>query len=43
MLEVTPSKTKNDRGVVYVETRGLNQKGELVLTLRRRVLIPRRP
>jgi itaconyl-CoA hydratase len=43
VLESTPSKTKNDRGVVYVETRGLNQNGEQVLHLRRRVLIPRRP
>ena len=30
VLEVTPSKTKSDRGVVYVETRGLNQRGEEV-------------
>jgi acyl dehydratase len=43
VLEVTPSKSKNDRGVVYVETRGLNQDGTQVLHLRRRVLIPRRP
>ena len=43
ILEVTPSKSKADRGVVYVETRALNQKGERVLSLRRRVLIPRRP
>jgi acyl dehydratase len=43
ILEVTPSKTKQDRGVVYVETRGVNQKGEVVLTLRRRVLVARRP
>ena len=43
VIEVTPSKTKSDRGVVYVETRGLNQKGEVVLILRRRVLVPRRP
>jgi itaconyl-CoA hydratase len=43
VLEVTPSATKHDRGVVYVETHGLNQKGEQVLTLRRRVLVPRRP
>jgi acyl dehydratase len=42
ILEVTPSKSKNDRGVVYVETRGVNQDGEQVLHLRRRVLIPRR-
>jgi itaconyl-CoA hydratase len=43
VLEVRPSKSKPDRGVVYVETRGLNQNGEQVLTLRRKVLIPRRP
>ena len=43
VLEVTPSTSKPDRGVVYVETHGLNQKGEQVLTLRRRVLVPRRP
>lgn len=43
VLEVTPSKTKSDRGVLYVETRGLNQKGEVILLLRRKVLVPRRP
>src|SRR4029077_20827604 len=43
VLEVTPATTKNDRGVVTVETRAVNQKGERVLSLRRRVLIPRRP
>src|SRR5881628_2693984 len=43
ILEVAPSTTKTDRGVVYVETRAVNQRGERVLSLRRRVLIPRRP
>ncbi len=43
ILEVTPSKSKSDRGVVYVETRGVNQDGAVVLTLRRRVLVARRP
>jgi itaconyl-CoA hydratase len=43
VLEVTPSSSKPDRGIVYVETHGINQKGEQVLTLRRRVLVPRRP
>ncbi|MGH7840750.1 MAG: MaoC family dehydratase [Candidatus Binataceae bacterium] len=43
ILELTPSSSKADRGVVYVETRGLNQRGEVVLTLRRRVLVARRP
>jgi acyl dehydratase len=43
ILEVTPSRSKADRGVVYVETRAVNQNGEQVLSLRRRVLVPRRP
>lgn len=43
VLEVTPSSTKSDRGIVYVETRAVNQRGETVLSLRRRVMIPRRP
>lgn len=33
------SKSKNDRGVVYVETIGYNQKGENVLSFRRNVLV----
>jgi acyl dehydratase len=43
VLSVTPSQTKADRGVLYVETRGLNQDGTEVLILRRKVLVPRRP
>ncbi len=43
ILEVTPSQSKSDRGVVYVETHGVNQEGAVVLTLRRRVLVARRP
>lgn len=43
VLSVTPSQTKSDRGVLYVETRGLNQDGNEVLILRRKVLLPRRP
>ncbi len=43
VLEIIPSKAKNDRGIVYVETRSWNQKSEPVLSLRRRILIPRRP
>jgi itaconyl-CoA hydratase len=43
VLEVTPSSSKSDRGIIYVETHGLNQNGDQVLTLRRRVLVPRRP
>jgi acyl dehydratase len=43
ILEVRESQSKPDRGVVYMETRGLNQRGEVVLTLRRRFLVPKRP
>lgn len=43
VLEITPSKSREDRGIVYVETRAWNQKSEKVLSLRRRVLVPRKP
>jgi acyl dehydratase len=43
VLAVTPSESKPDRGVVYVDTVAENQKGEPVLRFRRKVLIPRRP
>ncbi len=43
ILEVTPSRSKPDRGVVYVESTAHNQRGEKVLTLRRRFLVPKRP
>lgn len=42
VLEVTPSRTKADRGVVYVETRGYNQHGVVVCTFRRKVLVAAR-
>lgn len=43
VLDKRESESKSDRGIVYVETRGFNQRGETVLTLRRRVLVPKRP
>lgn len=39
ILGVRESKTKKDRGIVYVETRAYNQKNELVLTFRRNILV----
>jgi acyl dehydratase len=36
------TKSRNDRGIVYVETRAFNQKDERVLSFRRRVLVPKR-
>jgi acyl dehydratase len=43
IIEKHESKTKPDRGVIYVETKAFNQKKELVLTLKRRVLVPKQP
>jgi len=43
ILEKTESKYKPDRGIVYLETRTWNQRDERVLSLRRRVLTPKRP
>jgi acyl dehydratase len=43
VIEKTESKSKPDRGIVRVETRAFNQRGETVLTFRRRVLIPKSP
>jgi acyl dehydratase len=40
VLNVRLSTSKPDRGIVYVETRGFNQRNERILTFRRRVLIP---
>jgi len=42
VLDKRESESKSDRGVVRVETRVRNQRGETVLTFRRRVLVPRK-
>ena len=42
ILEVIESRSRADRGTVYMESRAFNQRGEKVLTLRRRFLVPRR-
>ncbi len=39
ILEVRESRSRPDRGLVYLESRGINQKDEKVLTLRRRFLV----
>lgn len=41
ILEKRESKSKPDRGIVYVETKAYNQKHELVLSFRRHILIPK--
>lgn len=42
ILEKTASRSKEDRGVVYVETTISNQRDEDVLRFRRRLLVPKR-
>ena len=42
VLEVRPSRSKPDRGVVKVHTRVLNQDGVLVCEFKRLVLVPRK-
>lgn len=39
VLDLIPSKSKKDRGIVYVETVAFNQTGEDVLKFRRKVLV----
>ncbi len=43
ILDIKPSKSKSDRGVVYVETIACNQNRVDVLKFRRKVLIKRKP
>jgi acyl dehydratase len=43
VLEKRASESKPDRGVVTVETMAHNQRDEIVLSLRRRVLVPKLP
>jgi acyl dehydratase len=40
VLDKTPSKSKSDRGVVYVETIGYKQDGTIVCIFRRKVMVP---
>ena len=42
VLDVQESKSKNDRGVVTVETKGFNQDGKEVCYFRRRVMVWKR-
>ncbi len=41
VLDKWPSTSKDDRGVVYVETRGYNQDGTVVCIFRRKVMVPK--
>jgi len=39
VLDKVESKSKNDRGVVTVETKGFNQRGEEVCYFRRKLMV----
>ena len=39
VLEATPSKSKDDRGIVAVETKGINQRGEEVCYFKRKLMV----
>ena len=41
MLDKRESASKDDRGVVHVETRGYNQDGTVVCIFRRKVMVPK--
>jgi acyl dehydratase len=43
VVEKRESQSQPDRGIVTVETEGYNQRDEVVLTFRRKVLIPKKP
>lgn len=42
VLDKRESKTKRDRGIIYVESIAYNQRGEDVLSFRRHVLVKKR-
>ncbi len=42
ILDIRESKSKPDRGIIYVETTAFNQDNIAVLKFRRRVLVPKR-
>ena len=42
ILDVRESKTKSNEGIIFVETKAYNQKNELVLTLKRHILVPKK-
>lgn len=43
ILDKWESKSKTDRGIVYVETTGFNQHGSDIISFKRKVLIPKKP
>ena len=42
VVEVTPSRSKRDRGIAVIVSRTINQRGEVVQTLKAKLVVPRR-
>ena len=42
VIEVTPSRSKPDRGIAVIVSRTINQRGEIVQTLTAKLVVPRR-
>ena len=43
ILDVTPSRSRPDRGMVTMRSETFNQRGEIVQTLTAKLVVPRRP
>jgi len=43
ILDVTPSRSRPDRGMVILRSETFNQRGEIVQTLTAKLVVPRRP
>lgn len=43
VMEITPSRSKPDRGMVLLKSETGNQRGEVVLALTSKLVVPRRP
>jgi acyl dehydratase len=43
VLEILPSKSRPERGMIVMRSRTLNQQGEPVQVMTMKVIVPRRP
>ena len=43
ILEITPSKSRPDRGMIVMRSQTLNQQGQPVQVMTMKVIVPRRP
>ncbi len=43
VVEITPSRSKHDRGIVIMKSETRNQRGEAVQVLTSKLIVPRRP